>query len=91
VTVVTLQLFNLALRLLGKSPRRLPPLPKLLPVVFARQLLEQPVGGALDLVVVFGTGALFGGDKGAAMWFLEVSKGELVATLGLFARLGVVR
>jgi len=45
----------------------------------------------LDIVVVFGTGALFGGDKGAAMWFVDVSKGELVATLGLFARLGVVR
>jgi transposase len=39
-------------------------MPELLLVVFARQLLEQRVGGALDLVVVFGTGALFGGDEG---------------------------
>jgi hypothetical protein len=42
-------------------------LPKLPLVVFARVFLERPVGGALDLVVVFGTGALFGSDEGAAI------------------------
>jgi hypothetical protein len=49
------------------EPWQVPPVPTLLPVVFARQLLKQPVGGALDIVVVFGTGALFGGNQGAAM------------------------
>jgi hypothetical protein len=55
------------------EPRRVParshppPAPKLLLVVFARQPLEKPVGGTLDIVVVFGTGALFGCDEGAAM------------------------
>jgi hypothetical protein len=39
----------------------------LLFVIFARQFLKQPVGGALDIVVLFGTGTLFGGDEGAAM------------------------
>jgi hypothetical protein len=57
----------LAIRFLGKAPRRLPLVPKLLLVVFAWQLLEEPVGGILDIAVVFGTGALFGGDEGAAM------------------------
>jgi hypothetical protein len=41
--------------------------PKLLLVIFARHHLEQHVGASLNLVVVFGTGALFGGDYGAAM------------------------
>ena len=43
------------------------PVPKLLLVVFAGQLLEQLVGGTLDIPVVFRTSTLFGSDEGAAM------------------------
>jgi hypothetical protein len=50
-----------------QAPAQGAPLPTLLPIVFARQLLEQPVCGALDIIVVFGTGALFGSDQGATM------------------------
>src|ERR671916_3027328 len=53
VAVFTLQLFHLALRFLGMSPPRLPPVPKFLLVVFARQHLQQPVEGALDIFVVY--------------------------------------
>jgi hypothetical protein len=64
--VVAFTLFHLTKQLLSKSPRRVLPL-QASTGHFARQLLKQLVGGALDLVVVFGTGALFGGYEGAAM------------------------
>jgi hypothetical protein len=44
------------------EPWQVPSVPTLLPVVFAGQLRKQPVRGALDIVVIFGTGALFGSN-----------------------------
>jgi hypothetical protein len=44
-------------------------------VVFARVFLERSVGGALDIVVVFGTGALFGSDEALRCSFLKSPKG----------------